>query len=470
MKQSTDNLSDTISEREKEICLVVAGSVDSGKSSFIGVIANNILDDGKGLARNTIARHPHEITTGRTSDITSKTLKYGNKNLTLVDLCGHEKYLKTTLFGMTGLYPDYGVLIVAANRGLLTMTKEHLGILLYMKIPFTVIITRVDITPKNIYEMTVNNINKVLKKYKKKTIFINTVNDYDITDQMELNDKMGEAIVKIDKLIPEFKHNRYMTPIISISNKTGYYIPVIKHFLNKLESRQVWESELKEGSMFYIDSKFTPVGIGLVVSGIVRGDPINVGTEMLIGPMGSNGEFKRIKVWSLHNNNREQVKTLYDRERGCLAIKILEKKEDLGTKHIRKGTIIISKNVNQNVGYQFTADIEVLSSHSTVISPHYTPVVHCGSIRQTARIMFEEDTSLKLGDIREVGFRFFKDPEFIEVGTTFFFREGKTRGVGKIKDVLLLKDDPNPMPTRMNARRRKKGKKNRFLVMNEEVK
>ena len=29
-----------------------------------------------------------------------------------MDLCGHEKYLKTTMFGLTGLLPDYEIIII----------------------------------------------------------------------------------------------------------------------------------------------------------------------------------------------------------------------------------------------------------------------------------------------------------------------------------------------------------------------
>jgi GTPase len=127
----------------------------------------------------------------------------------------------------------------------------------------------------------------------------------------------------------------------------------------------------------------------LVVSGISRGDPIHIGTEMLIGPYGTLGEFKRIKVWSIHNNNKESVQTLCDRERGCLAIKPIDKKEDFGINNIVKGNLIISKNVKKNVCYEFTSDVQILS-HSTVISPNYTPVIHCGIIRQTAKIVLNE--------------------------------------------------------------------------------
>ena len=37
--------------------------------------------------------------------------------ITLVDLAGHERYFKTTAYGLTGHLPDYACLIVGANAG-----------------------------------------------------------------------------------------------------------------------------------------------------------------------------------------------------------------------------------------------------------------------------------------------------------------------------------------------------------------
>ena len=54
-----------------------------------------------------------------------KVKSFGNillqikKNIiTFIDLCGHEKYLKTTMFGLLGMLPDYAMVIVGANSGL----------------------------------------------------------------------------------------------------------------------------------------------------------------------------------------------------------------------------------------------------------------------------------------------------------------------------------------------------------------
>jgi len=54
-----------------------------------------------------------------------------------MDLAGHEKYLKTTVFGLTGNFPDYCMLLVGANMGVVGMTKEHFHLTLALKVQLT---------------------------------------------------------------------------------------------------------------------------------------------------------------------------------------------------------------------------------------------------------------------------------------------------------------------------------------------
>jgi len=136
------------------------GSVDAGKSTLTAVLLTGKLDtDKKKPLRNLVAKHPHERELGRTSDISTNVLHLNNKKYTFIDLCGHEKYLGTTTFGMTGYFPDFAILAVAANRGILPMTKEHMGLLITLKIPIIITITREDLAQKSIYD----KINKLLR-------------------------------------------------------------------------------------------------------------------------------------------------------------------------------------------------------------------------------------------------------------------------------------------------------------------
>lgn len=41
-----------------------------------------------------------------------------SKMITFIDLAGHHKYLKTTVFGLTSYCPDFAMLVVSANTGI----------------------------------------------------------------------------------------------------------------------------------------------------------------------------------------------------------------------------------------------------------------------------------------------------------------------------------------------------------------
>ena len=110
--------------------------MSSGKSTLLGVLTHGELDNGRGFARQKLFRHKHEAESGRTSSVGNDILgfdsagcvvnkpEHGNldwvrvcerssKVITFIDLAGHEKYLKTTVFGMTGHAPDFGMLMVS---------------------------------------------------------------------------------------------------------------------------------------------------------------------------------------------------------------------------------------------------------------------------------------------------------------------------------------------------------------------
>jgi GTPase len=66
--------------------------------------------------------------------------------LRFIDVGGHEKYLKTALYGMTSLLPDYMLLCVSARStgGILPRAaREHLAVALALEIPLAVVLTQV---------------------------------------------------------------------------------------------------------------------------------------------------------------------------------------------------------------------------------------------------------------------------------------------------------------------------------------
>ena len=126
MNTETNNNITNNNTTSKEVRIGVLGNVDSGKTTLISVIANNMLDNGRGLARKKILKHIHERESGRTSSITHTYYETKDNNiLTFVDLAGHEKYYKTTIFGANCCSLDYIILLIGGNMGVSLMTKEH---------------------------------------------------------------------------------------------------------------------------------------------------------------------------------------------------------------------------------------------------------------------------------------------------------------------------------------------------------
>ena len=79
-----------------------------------------------------------------------------SKVISFIDLAGHEKYLKTTLYGLTSGAPSCVMLMVGANAGLTGMSKEHLAIALALNVPIVVCVTKVK--NKHHLEITFNRL------------------------------------------------------------------------------------------------------------------------------------------------------------------------------------------------------------------------------------------------------------------------------------------------------------------------
>ena len=91
--------------------------------------------------------------------------------------------------------------------------------------------------------------------------------------------------------------------------------------------------------------------------------------------------------------------------------------------------------------FRSTMEFEVealIVHHSSTIKVGYQSVVHCHVIRQTCSIVKMDKEFLRAGDKGIIRFRFMKKPEFMHVGDTILFREGRTRGKGKIIKIFPI--------------------------------
>ena len=165
---------------------------------------------------------------------------------------------------------------------------------------------------------------------------------------------------------------------------------------------------------------------------MVKGNNINVKDKLYLGP--SNGMVYQIQVRSIHNSIRENVKEANDQGQFCFAVKFTNPKNTLDRKQIKKGMVLLDnlENWKNNIVRKFEAKVTILQ-HSTTVKTGYSPVIHCGPIRQAAKIkLIEEEKQLRSGDSCLVHFTFQYHSEFIEKNMIFFFRDGNTKGVGEV--------------------------------------
>jgi GTPase len=207
------------------IRIAVTGSVDASKSTLIGVLKTGLLDNGNGIRRLDIKGLKHEQETGRTSYINDVDIPSTNTHpIHLIDLAGHEKYLKTTLNGLTNYFPDYAFVVINANaisNRIDKITTEHIVICKTLLIPMIFVITKIDIAPQHLIQETYKHLIILLRKVGY-NIF------YDITTL--------DSIVNISSKFMQSPFS--VAPMLSLSNVTGIGLPLLKEVISTLIPRQ----------------------------------------------------------------------------------------------------------------------------------------------------------------------------------------------------------------------------------------
>ncbi|TID01541.1 GTP-binding protein 1 [Colletotrichum higginsianum] len=433
IRQAPATVEDVIETR-----IAVVGNVDAGKSSLLGVLVKGDLDDGRGRARVNLFRHKHEIETGRTSSVgmeilgfdtvgevvTSETPgrklsweeigKRSAKVITFTDLAGHEKYLRTTVFGLLSSSPNYCLLMVAANNGLIGMSKEHLGIALALNVPVMVVITKIDICPPQILEQTISQITKILKSpgARKIPIFIK--------DREECINTATQFV------------SQRICPVFQVSNVTGENLDLVRTFLNILPHHGRYDSDAP--FEFHVNDTFSVPFVGTVVSGIIKSGVIHAGDNVLIGP-DSLGQFTTTSIRSIERK-RLGVPAASAGQSASFALKKVRRKD------VRKGMVVLPKLEGQpapKVHREFIAEVLILS-HATTIKTKYQAMLHVGPVSQTCAIIDVDRPYIRTGDRATVAFRFVQRPEYLAPGDRLLFREGRTKGLGIVKSVGY---DPN---------------------------
>jgi selenocysteine-specific elongation factor len=131
---------------DRELLLGTAGHIDHGKTALVRALTGIDTD-----------RLPAEKQRGITIDLGFAALDLGPCRLGLVDVPGHERFIRNMLAGATGL--DLALLVVAADDSVMPQTREHLLILRLLGIPAGVVaLTKCDLAEPDWLEMVESDI------------------------------------------------------------------------------------------------------------------------------------------------------------------------------------------------------------------------------------------------------------------------------------------------------------------------
>ena len=211
----------------QQVVIGTAGHIDHGKTALVKALT--------GIDTDTLLQ---EKSRGITIDL---GFAYLNEKITIVDVPGHQKFIRNMVAGASTIH--LGILVVAADDGVMPQTLEHLHILDSLAIiSGIIVITKIDTVDDEWIEMVIQDVEKI----KKGTVL------------------SSSKIIKVDSLsgkgVKDLKEN-----ILSLASSVK--IPAIS-----------------ENFKLYVDRVFSKKGYGTVVTGTVKSGMISKGSVVELLP------------------------------------------------------------------------------------------------------------------------------------------------------------------------------------------
>ena len=138
---------------QKNLIIGTMGHIDHGKTSLIAAM--------NGFWGDSFAQEKER---GITLDLSFSNLQEGEKNLSFIDVPGHEKLVKNMIAGAFGV--DYAMLLIAANEGIMPQTLEHLKIAYLLGIcDFIVVLSKCDLVDLDTIEKLQGEVKEFFSKF-----------------------------------------------------------------------------------------------------------------------------------------------------------------------------------------------------------------------------------------------------------------------------------------------------------------
>ena len=414
----------TVMTDDAHIVVGTAGHVDHGKSTLVGSLVTGEADDGQGGTRSFLDVQPHEIERGLSADLSygvygfdeggpvrmdnphrkgdrARIVEEADRLVSFVDTVGHEPWLRTTIRGLVGQKLDYGLLTVAADDGPTKTTREHLGILLATDLPTIVAITKSDIVTEERLKEVEREVERLLRDAEKTPLRI---------------ERHG-----VDAAIEEISET--VVPILATSAVTKEGLDDLDELFERLPKTAGTENH--DRFRMYVDRSYSVTGVGAVASGTIQSGEVEAGDELLLGPM-ADGSFRDVEVRSIEMHYHRVDEASAGRIVG-IALKGVNEAD------IERGMVLVPREADPDPVREFEAEVMVLN-HPTRIGEGYEPVVHLETVSEAAAF-YPEGGQLLPGDSGTARVQFKFRPYLVEEGQRFVFREGRSKGVGRVTDV-----------------------------------
>ena len=310
------------------------GNSQSGKSTTINVLLNNMKDDGKGSARISLFNHKHEIYSGRTSSIsiryfgfknnkcinndcisTDNILQKSDKLIHLIDFPGNLKYYKTIFTKLNIFNPNLIFITINPFNINYKIIKLYLYYCKINNLYFNVLFTHFD--KKNFNKKIINIINF----FKNNKVYLEEFNNTFI------------------------KNTNYY---ICISNTTLYNLDKLKNIINNLSNKienNNYDNEIQ------IINKYNNNELGIVLSGLCLNGRIKKNDKLYLE---ADGIWHDIIITNLHISQNEYTKIKKDNLVG-IYFKLLK------NKIINKPSLIVSNKDKYNFIDKITFKIFFIS-------------------------------------------------------------------------------------------------------------
>jgi selenocysteine-specific elongation factor len=234
----------------KHYILGTAGHIDHGKTSLIRALTGTNTD-----------RLPEEKKRGMTIELGFAELSIGALRFGVVDVPGHERFVRTMVAGATGI--DVALLVVAADDSVMPQTIEHVEILHLLGITNAVVaITKIDTVDETMVELVTEDVREFLS-----------------------GTPLAEA------------------PLCPVSSITGAGLEQLRERLDAA-TRKISRRETGNPFRMAIDRVFTVQGRGTVVTGSVLRGTVQSGDALEVFP---GGATCRVRDLQAHGVSTEQL-------------------------------------------------------------------------------------------------------------------------------------------------------------------